>query len=137
MAAPTGAFVLKDASFTVATVEYANEVTKARLVADTPIQTIRTLVPDGQISDTDSALWTLELSFLQINTTAHLCSALRAASPGTQLACVYTPKLGSGLSKATFTIVATPPPFGGDQGQFMVAEMTFAVIGQPVFGVTP
>lgn len=137
MAAPTGAFVLKDSSLTIATIEYANEVTKARLVAETPIQTVRTLVPDGQVSDTDSALWTFEMSFLQINATSHLCSALRAASPGTQLAVVYTPKVGTGLSKATFTMVAIPPPFGGDQGQYMVAEMTFAVIGQPAFGVTP
>lgn len=137
MAAPTGAFVLKDSSLTIATIEYANQCTKARLVADTPIQTIRTLVPDGQISDVDSALWTFELSFLQINATGGLAKALRAAAPGTQMAVVFTPKTGTGQDKATFTMVALPPPFGGDQGQFMISEMTFAVVGAPVFSVVP
>lgn len=137
MAAPTGAFVLKNASLTIATVEYANQCTKARLTADTPVQTVRTLVPDGQISDTDSALWTFELSFLQINSTGGLALALRTAAAGTQMAVVYTPALGTGNAKATFTMVALPPPFGGDQGQFEIAEMTFAVIGAPVFSVVP
>jgi hypothetical protein len=137
MAAPTGAFVLKNSSITIATVEYANQITKARLVADTPVQTVRTLVPDGQVSDTDSALWTFELSFLQINSTGGLALALRTASPGTQMAVVYTPALGTGNAKMTFTMVSLPPPFGGDQGQYMVAEMTFAVIGQPVASVVP
>lgn len=137
MAAPTGAFVLKDSSLTIATIEYANQVTKARLVADTPVQTVRTMVPDGQVSDTDSALWTFELSFLQINSTGGLAKALRVAAPGTQLACVYTPKTGSGQDKVTFTAVALPPPFGGDQGQYMICEMTLAVIGQPVYSVVP
>lgn len=137
MAAPTGAFVLKDSSLTIATVEYANQCTKAQLIADTPVQTVRTLVPDGQVSDTDSALWTFALSFLQINSAGGLAKALRTASPGTQMAVVYTPKTGTGQDKATFTMVALPPPFGGDQGQYMIAEMVFAVIGQPVFATVP
>lgn len=137
MAAPTGAFVLKNSSLTIATIEYANQVTKAQLVPDTPIQTVRTLVPDGQVSDTDSALWTFNLSFLQINSTGGLAKALRTASPGTQLAVVYTPQVGTGNDKMTFTMVAIPPPFGGDQGQYMICEMTFAVIGQPVASVVP
>jgi hypothetical protein len=137
MAAPTGAFVLKDSSLKVATVEYANQCTKAQLIPDTPVQSVRTMVPDGQVSDTDSAIWTFALSFLQINSTGGLAKALRTAAIGTQMAVVYTPKVGTGQDVMTFTIVSTPPPFGGDQGAYLMCDMTFAVIGQPVASLAP
>lgn len=137
MAAPTGAFVLKDSSLTIATIEYANQITSAVLVPDTPVKTVRTMVPDGQVSDNDSALWTFKLKGLQINATGGLARALRAAAIGAQLAVVYTPKTGTGQDKVTFTMVAKPVAFGDDQGSFLMFEEEFAVIGQPVIGVVP
>lgn len=133
MAVATGIYVVRDASVKIATIEYANQVTSARLVPDTPIQTLRTLVPDGVIQDVDSPVWTLELTIAQKNNTGGLVKALRTAAPGSILAVVLSPKDADGEDTAAFNILALPPPFGGAQGAFPTAEMVFPVIGAPVF----
>jgi hypothetical protein len=137
MPAATGAIVYRDALVTIATVEYANQTIKARLVPDVPIQTVRTLVPDGAISDVDSPVWTFEVSALQINGAGGLALALRSATLGSTLACILQPKTGSSLPKATFNIMALPVPFGGDQGAYLTFDAVFPVIGAPVFGTSP
>jgi hypothetical protein len=134
MAAPTGAFVLKDATVTIDSVEYANQCTKAQLTPDQPVQTVRTLVPDGVVSDVDSAAWTFDISALQINGSGGLAKALRDADPGDTLACVLAPSNGTGNAKATFTILVLDVPFGGEQGNFATFEASFPVVGSPVFG---
>lgn len=136
MPAATGAHVYRDAVITINSVVYTNQVTKARLVPDTPIQTVRTLVPDGAITDVDSTVWTFELSGLQINVAGGLSLALRSLV-GQQVTVILQPQ--SGLSKpiATFTIVALPAEFGGEQGSFLMSELEFPVVGAPVFGTSP
>lgn len=136
MTAPAGAYVLRNASITVDTVEFANQITKARLVPDTPIQTVRTLVPDGVVQDVDSTVWVLELSGIQdwLNGTG-LADALNDAV-GTEIDIVLTPRLGTAKPKATFTCLAVPVEFGGEQGNFAMFEVELPVIGAPVFGVT-
>lgn len=136
MAVPTGVYVLKDASVTVATVEYANQCTRARLVPDTPIQTKRTLVPDGIVQDVDSPAWVFEIAALQKNDAGGLAKALRDATPGDELDIVLVPKDGLSMPQATFTILALPVVFGGDQGAWADFEASFPVVGQPVFGTT-
>jgi len=133
MAVVEGVYVLRDASITVETVAYPNQLTVARLVPDTPMQQLRTLVPDGAIVDVDSAVWTLELTIVQKNNTGGLVKVLRAATPGAELDVVLTPKNLTGEDVATFVILAMPAPFGGEQGAFPTAEMVFPVKGQPVF----
>jgi hypothetical protein len=133
MTVAAGIYVVRDAVVTVETIEYANQVTVARLVPDTPIQQLRTLVPDGVISDVDSAVWTLQLTLAQKNNTGGLAKVLRAAAPGDELDIVLTPKNLTGEDKATFTVLAMPAPFGGEQGSFPMAEMVFPVKGSPVF----
>lgn len=129
-----GAFVMKNAVVTVESVSYPNQCAKARLVPDTPMQQYRTLVPDGTVTDVDSPAWTFEITFLQVNKSGGLAHALRAAMPGDQLDVTLAPRNLTGDDQATFVIIAMPPPFGGDQGKFSDAEMTFGVLGQPVFG---
>lgn len=136
MAVPTGVYVLKDASVTVDATEYANQCTRARLVPETPIQTVRTLVPDGIVQDVDSPAWTFEVAALQKNDTGGLAKALRDATPGAELDIVLVPKDGLSMPQATFTILALPVTFGGDQGKFADFEAVFPVVGQPVFGTT-
>lgn len=133
MAVATGVYVVRDALISVETTDYANQITVARLVPDVPIQQLRTLVPDGVISDVDSAIWTLELTLVQKNNTGGLAKVLRAATPGDELDIVLTPKDLTGEDTAAFTILAMPAPFGGEQGSFPTAEMVFPVKGQPVF----
>ncbi|MBQ1042367.1 hypothetical protein KBX03_07595 [Micromonospora sp. C72] len=136
MPAYAGAAVYRDASITIDGTEYANQLTKARLVPDTPIQTVRTLVPDGAVVDVDSTTWTLELSGFQsiAVTGSGLADALSDAAQGEHLDVVLTPKKGAGLRKKTFTIVAVPVEFGGEQGNFMTFDATFPVVGEPVDG---
>jgi hypothetical protein len=136
MPAPTGAYVFRDASVIADAVEYANQLRKARLVPDQPIQVYRTLVPDGAVQDADSVVWTFEIEGLQINIAGGLAAYLRAQS-GNQISLTLVPKVGSGLPKATFTGVALMPEFGGEQGAFLTQTLTLPVVGAPVFGTTP
>lgn len=135
MPAPTGAHVMRNATVTVNGTQYANQVTRARLVPDTPIQTQRTLVPDGQVQDVDSTVWTFELSGLQIWVTGGLAYALNEAA-GDEVDVVLEPSEGSNQDKATFTIKAFPVEYGGEQGAFRMFEAEFPVVGQPVFAPT-
>jgi hypothetical protein len=134
MVAYARAHVVKNIVFTVEAVDYANQVTKVRLVPDQSVQTMRTAVPDGTITDTDSPVWTLELAGVQDFGTGSLGAALRtAANAGTDLDVEYQPKAGTGQDKAVFVIRPTQIPFGGDVGNFRTFDVTIPVIGQPTF----
>lgn len=135
MPAPTGAHVYKNAIVTIDEVEYANQLTTARLVPDQPVQTLRTLVPDGTVQDVDTPTWTFEISGLQINVAGGLAKALRDANGG-ELEVILQPKAGSAQATATFTIVALMPEFGGEQGNWLTQELSLPVIGQPVWGTS-
>ncbi|MER5703478.1 hypothetical protein ABT023_16255 [Micromonospora sp. NPDC002296] len=135
MPAAAGAHVFRNAVVTVDDVEYANQLTKARLVPDTPIQTQRTLVPDGVVQDVDSTVWTFEISGLQINVAGGLAKALRDAA-GTQIEVTLQPKAGTGQATATFTVLALMPEFGGEQGNWLTQELELPVVGLPVFGLS-
>lgn len=136
MPATTGAMVYRDALITVDGIDYANQLRKAILVPDQPIQSYKTLVPDGAVQDTDSEMWTFEIEGLQINIAGGLAFYLRGLATGTQIACVLQPKTGVGLPKATFTAVALKPPFGGEQGAFLTKALVMPVIGVPAFGTS-
>lgn len=136
MAAPTGVYVMRDSSIQIDSVQYENQMTRGRLVPDVPIQTKRTLVPDGIVQDVDSPAWTFEVAALQKNDAGGLAKALRDATPGSELDVVFVPKDGLSQPQATFTILALPVVFGGDQGAWADFEAVFPVVGQPVFGTT-
>lgn len=135
MPAPTGAQVYRDALITVDGVDYANQLSKARLVPDQPIQTYRTLVPDGVVQDVDSVVWTFELTGLQINIAGGLAAYLRTNS-GLTVAVVLQPKTGVGLPTASFSAIALMPEFGGEQGAFQTIDMTLPVSGGVTFGTS-
>lgn len=135
MPAPTGAQVYRDALITVDGTDYANQLNKCRLVPDQPIQTYRTLVPDGVVQDVDSVVWTLEITGLQINIVGGLAAYLRTNSALT-LAWVVQPKTGVGLPKATFSAIALMPEFGGEQGAYQVIDMSLPVLGGVTFGTS-
>lgn len=133
MSAPAGAFVIRNATLTIGAVAYANQVTKARLVPETPVQTIRTLVPDGIVQDVDNTAWTLELAGIQDWKDAQgLADALNDAA-GTQVTIVLQPKSGTGERKATFVAMAMPVEFGGEQGAFATFDVTLPVVGGVTF----
>jgi len=133
MAAPAGAFVLKNPIFTVGGTSYANQITKARLVPDTPTVSIRTLVPDGSVTDVDTAVWTLELAGISDWKNAQGLADYLNDNVNVLVACVLQPKPGSGEKTAAFSMYAHPVDFGGEQGQFVVFDTTFGLSGAPVF----
>lgn len=133
MPAAAGAYVVKNGLVTIDSVEYNNQCRIARLTPDQPVQTYRTLVPDGAQTDVDSPTWTFDVTGLQINKTGGLAHALRALAVGEQVEVILAPNNVVGEDKATFTIVALKPPFGGEQGSWGEIEMSFGVVGEPVF----
>lgn len=136
MVAYTGAIVMKDALLTLDDTEFTNQVNRARLVPDTPIQTMRTLVPDGVIQDVDSAVWTLEIQGVQSWETGGLALFLHT-NAGTVVEATLSPKNGTGKKQATFNVLCVDPPFGGDQGEFAMLELELPVVGAPVFAAQP
>jgi hypothetical protein len=133
MAAPAGAFVLKNPVITIGGTSYANQLTKARLLADTPTVTIRTLVPDGSVTDVDTAVWTLELAGIQDWKNAQGLADFLNDNTNVLVTVVLQPKPGSGEKSATFQMYAHPVDFGGEQGQFATFDATFGIQGSPVF----
>jgi len=136
MAAYGGAFVMRDALVIFDETEFQNQVTKARLVPDQNIQTLRTLVPDGTITDVDSAMWTLELSGVQDWETTGLAKYLHTHA-GELVEVTIAPKNATGKQQAVCTVRVIEPPFGGDQGAFAIIELELPVQGQPVFSAIP
>lgn len=125
--------VLKNSLVTFEGVDHANELTRARLVPDVPSQTIRTLVPDGSISDIDSATWTFEIAGIQKLATGGLLKLLNDSEPGTLLDVEWEPlKDVAGQPNYVFQVKSMPGPVGGDQGAFATFEMVLQVEGQPV-----
>jgi hypothetical protein len=135
MPVAAGAHVMRDCTITMDGIEFAPSLTKGRLVPDSPIQQLRTLVPDGVITDVDSAVWTAELSGVQVWGPGGLAKALWDAR-GTEVVVVLQPRVGSGQDKATFTMISIPVEFGGEQGTFRLFEATFPVVGEPTFATS-
>jgi hypothetical protein len=136
MAAYTGAIVLRDCLLTLDDVEFSNQVNRARLVPDTPIQTMRTLVPDGVIQDVDSTVWTLELQGVQDWETGGLAAFLHT-NAGQTVEATLAPKNATGKKLFTFNVVCIDPPVGGDQGTFATFEIELPVTGGLTIGTVP
>jgi len=124
--------VFKNPVVTIEGVNYGAQVSKARLVPDTPIQTMRTF--GGVDQDSDTTSWTLELAGHQDRGTGGLGKALDdAIAAGGTLTLVIAAKPGAGQDQATVEIVPVPIEFGGETGAWKAFEQTFACIDQPVF----
>lgn len=120
--------VIRNPVFTIEGVDYTGQATKARLVPETPVQTLRTLDPDTVLVDVDSPTWTFELAGIQQGT---LAAALDAATPGDVLEVVLQLAPGTGKPVRTFNILAMPTPFGGEQGAHATFDLSFPVVDQP------
>lgn len=132
MTAYARAFVIKDLFFQCDGTDYSNQVTKVTLTPDQNIQTLKTGVPDGAITDSDSATWTVALAGVNDDGAGSLGHALRvAAAASTDLDCVYQPKAGAGQDQASFTIRPNDLPFGGEVGGFHVFDITIPIVGKP------
>ena len=114
-------------------VDYAEYATTALLTGDAPVQQLRTLVPDGVITDTDSAAYTFQLAGPQ---GTPLYAALVAAE-GETVSIVFQTEPGT--SKAVRTFTATVPAglaFGGAQGAWKTFDISMPVTGAPVPSVS-
>lgn len=124
--------VFKRPIVTIESVNYSDQLSKARLVPDTPVQTMRTF--GGVDQDTDITSWTLELAGHQDRGTGGLGDALDdAIAAGGTLTLEIVAAAGTGKDKAVCEIVPVPLEFGGEAGAWKAFEQTFAVVDQPVF----
>lgn len=131
MTAPAGAYVLRDALFTVVGTDYANQCTSVVMTPEQETQTLKTMVPDGIVQDVDTATWTLSINGIQDYVAAQGLARFLTDNSGVQLAIVFEPKKG-GVT-ATATVVGKAVPFGGEQGAFTTFDVQLPMIGAPVF----
>lgn len=136
MTAYVGAFVMRNCLVKFGATDFSNQCNKARLVPETPIQVMRTLVPDGAITDVDSTIWTLELSGLQDWETGGF-AAYCNTNNGSLIAVSIAPQNTTGKKMATISARILPVPFGGDQGAFAQFDLTLPCVGQPVLTTAP
>jgi hypothetical protein len=126
------AMVFRNPIVTIDDVVYSSQATKARLVPDTPTQTMRTF--GGVDKDRDTTSWTLELAGHQDRGAGGLADALDdAAAAGAAIEIVIQAKAGAGQDVATCNFVPVPVEFGGESGNWKLFEQTFEVIDQPAF----
>ena len=138
MAAYARAHVIKNLLFKVEATDYSNQVSEVTLTPEQSVQTLKTGVPDGAITDTDSATWTVVLNIVQDFGSGALAKALwDAALAGEDLDCTYQPRAGFSQDLFTFTIRPTVFSLGGQVGQFRTSSVTIPVVGQPVPSQSP
>lgn len=126
------AMVFRNPTVEIDEVAYASQVSKARLVPDTPTQTMRTF--GGVDKDRDTTSWTLELAGHQDRGAGGLADALDdAAAAGVPIEIVIQAKAGAGQDVATCNIIPVPVEFGGESGEWKLFDQTFEVVDQPVF----
>ncbi|GAB3817468.1 hypothetical protein [Kribbella italica] len=131
MAAPAGAYVLRDALVKIEATDYAAQCTSVMLTPEQPTQTLRTMVPDGIVQDVDSAVWTLSINGIQDYVEAQGLARYLTEMSGTDVDLEFEPKKGG--VKATVTAVAKAVPFGGEQGAFTTFSVELPCKGAPVF----
>lgn len=136
MAAAPGAFVMRNASTTFDTVQYKNQLTTAKLVPDADTQQLKTLDPDGTVSDVDTVSWIFELAGLQDHKVTQGLAGFLTLNHGQQVDVVFQPRPGVGERVATFTVIAKAQDFGGEQGNWAEFETELPVVGSPVFSVS-
>lgn len=126
------AYVFRKPTVTIDDVVYSNQLSKARLVPDTPTQTMRTFA--GVDKDRDETSWTLELAGHQDRGSGGLADALDdAAAAGVAIEIIIQAKAGSGQDVATCSFIPVPVEFGGETGEWKLFDQTFEVVDQPVF----
>lgn len=126
------AMVFRKPTVTIDDVVYSGQLTKARLVPDTPTQVMRTF--DGVDKDRDSTSWTLELAGHQARGTGGLAAAIdAAAATGDAIEIIIQAKAGAGQDVATCNFIPVPVEFGGESGEWKLFDQTFEVEDEPVF----
>lgn len=126
------AMVFRNPTVTIDAVAYTNQVSKARLVPDTPTQTMVTF--GGVDKDRGTTTWTLELAGHQDRGAGGLADALDdAAAAGEPIDIVIQARAGAGQDKATVSFIPVPVEYGGESGEWKAFDATFEVIDQPVF----
>lgn len=136
MPAYGGAYVLKDGILKFGATDYTNQHWDCTIEPETPIQQQRTMVPDGQVSDADSATWVMKLTGFQDWESTGLAAFLWANANLTS-SFTYATKKGSGKVQFTGTVTIVAPPIGGKQGEFAQIEIELPLTGAPVKGVQP
>lgn len=126
----TGGYVMRNASLKVASTEYGAQVTKARIVPDTPVVTTKT-IDGGVIQDVEATVWTIELTGVQSSgpVTGTGLDTYLLTNQGTQITLILKP-VATGRTY-TVTCVAMPVAFGDEAGKQASFDITLPVVGTP------
>lgn len=103
------------------------------LTPDTNITRIKTLCPDGQFAEVDSAEWTLELGYLFGDDDVAPDKALAQyllANAGDKVPFFFAPRAGGDGFRGTVTLLAGA--LGGDQGSYSEQSVSLPLDGQPI-----
>jgi hypothetical protein len=130
------AFIMRNASTTFDTSEYKQELTKAELVPDAPVEQLRTLDPTVIYSDVDSSTWTFDIAGVQNWVVSQGLADFLNDNHGGTVEVVLQPRPGAGQRIATFNVICMSPNFGGEQGSWALMELSLPVDGVPVFSVS-
>lgn len=130
MAAAPG--VMKYASVEIDAVEYNLYAQTALLTGEQNVQTYPTLIPNGNIVDSDNPSYSFRLAGAQQTA---LATALRAAQ-GTVVDVVFQAEFGVGKEVATFSWLVPIIDFGGTKGQFRAFDVTGPVSGSVVYSTS-
>lgn len=127
--------VFRNPIVTIDEVAYTNQVTKARLVPDTPTQTMVTF--GGVDNDRGTPTWTLELAGHQDRGAGGLADAIDdAVAAGEPIEITIETRSTAGEDMATCSFIPVPVEFGGEAGEWKLFDQTFVVNDQPVFAQT-
>lgn len=128
-----GAFIMRNASTTFDTAEYKQQLTKAELVPDAPVEQLKTLDPSVIHTDVDTATWNFEIAGIQDWVVSQGLADFLHTNHGQTAEVVLQPRPGAGQRIATFTVMCMSPNFGGEQGSWALMELTLPVDGVPAF----
>jgi hypothetical protein len=132
------AHVVKRHLFELDGVDYSNQLQTVLLTPNSETQSYRIAVPDGNVTDNDSATWTIQLIGIQDFGTGSLGAALRAGN-GLDMDFVYEPNVtdNGGDDHVEGVMKGAPIPIGGTAGQFRTFDMSFGVSGEPLVTQSP
>lgn len=125
--------LMKDATLTIGTDEFAGAVSSVALTPSTSVVTFKGLNPDATFTDVTAPTWTCDLTYAQDWDSTNSLSMYLFENAGETVEAVFAPKAGG--RSWTVNIIITPGAVGGAVDSFATATVSLGVKGQPTPGV--
>ena len=131
-------FVLKNATFQVATDQYESNISSVLFEPNVSAVTWQSITPTAPFSDVSSATWSCTIGYAQDWVTANSLAQYLMNNAGQSKVCVFKPNgIATGTAIITATLIMAPGPIGGDVNTVAVGSVTLGVVGVPVKTAAP